>query len=264
MPSLRFSEQKYLDDQNRLKQWPSKHKDQLLVLAYLATKFEYGTSYTEAEVNDILKRWHTFSDWPLLRRELFDRGFLDRNPNGSNYRLKELATSLPNLSLVRPNIEQDAPLAVKWLEGPAGRETLRLMGNTDEHNKPSTLEEEQTRLREFITATNQDTWMIRFQGKTVGAVWLNLDVTRYLQAPSTHIMIGDPSVRGQGIGGAVIGALIDRLKNDGQYEYLYSRYLTDNAGSAKLLKNAGFSEDGKRYKDEDDLNFQNVKLRLKK
>ncbi|MDB5179155.1 MAG: hypothetical protein JWN01_1098 [Patescibacteria group bacterium] len=256
-------EHKFLDDKGRVRQWPTKHKDQLLVLAYLATKSEYSTSYTEAEVNDILKRWHTFNDWPLLRRELFGQGFLDRNPNGSNYRLKELSTRLADLSLVRPNIEQDAPLAVKWLAGPAGRETLRLMGNTDEHNKPSTLEEEQVRMREFITATNQETWMIRFQDKVVGAVWLSLDATQYLLAPSIHIMLGDPSVRGQGIGGAVIKTLVERLKNGSQYEYLYSRYLTENAGSAKLLKNAGFTEDGQSYQDEDGLSFQNVNLRLK-
>lgn len=255
-------EQKFLDNEGRLKQWPTKHKDQLLVLAYLATKFKYGVSYTEAEVNEVLKHLHTFGDWPLLRRELFDRGFLDRNSDGSNYRLTEVSTDVAGLSLVRPNIEQDAPLAVQWLAGPAGRETLRLMGNTAEHNKPSTLEEEQMRLREFITAINQETWMIRFRDKTVGAVWLSLDATDYLHAPSIHIMLGDPSVRGQGIGRAVIKTLIERLKNSSQYEYLYSRYLTENAGSARLLNTAGFTEDGQSYQDEDGLSFQNVKLSL--
>lgn len=256
------NEQKYLDDQGRLRQWPTKQKDQLLVLAYLATKFTYGTSYTEAEVNEVLKQWHTFGDWPLLRRELFDRNFLDRNPDGSHYRLQELPTYLPELTLVRPNIEQDATLAVGWLEGESGRETLRLMGNTDEHNKPSTIEDERQRLRDFVTATDQVTWMMRYQGKTVGAVWLRLDPTNYLPAPSIHIMIGDPSARGRGVGKAAVMALIEQLRQSGQHQWLHSRYLTDNLGSAKLLKNAGFIEDGKAYTDEDGLSFQNVKLTL--
>jgi len=256
-------EGRFLDGEGRLQQWPTKHKDQLLVLAYLATRFEYDVSYTEAEVNEVLKQWHTFSDWALLRRELFDREFLDRNLDGSNYRLKELPTGLPGLSLVRPNIEQDAPLAVEWLAGPSGRETLRLMGSTDEHNKPSTLEDERRRLRDFITSTSQITWMMRYEGRTVGVVWLRLDVTTHLSAPSIHLMIGDPGVRGRGIGAAAIRALIEQLKSDRRYEYLYSRYLTDNAGSAKLFKNAGFAEDGASYQDEDGLSFQNVKLRLK-
>lgn len=78
---------RFLDSAGRVNQWPAKHKDKILVLEYLATKFTPGTAYSESEVNELLKKWHTFGDWPLLRRELFDRGFLDRNPDGSDYRL---------------------------------------------------------------------------------------------------------------------------------------------------------------------------------
>ena len=258
-----LSEARFLDEQGRLQQWPSKRHDKLLVLAYLATKFRHEVVYSEVEVNELLKKWHTFSDWPLLRRELFDSGFLSREPDGSNYQLKKLATGLEDLVLVRPNIQDDAPLAVKWLEGPSGRETLRLMANTDAQNKPSTLEEEQQRLREFITSTNQITWMLRYHGQTVGAVWLSLDPTNYLPAPSIHIMIGDLKARGQGIGRAAFKALIEQAEKDGQHEYLYSRHLLDNVGSAKLLQSIGFIEYGKCYKDDDGLSFQNVKLNLK-
>lgn len=81
--------QRFLDKENRVVVWPKKHADKELVLAYLCTKFAFGTHYNELEVNDILKQWHTFSDWPLLRRELFERGYLDRNRDGSVYsRLK--------------------------------------------------------------------------------------------------------------------------------------------------------------------------------
>lgn len=50
-------EQKYLDEAGRLRQWPAKHQDQRLVLAYLSTKFAYHTSYSESDVNEMLKRW---------------------------------------------------------------------------------------------------------------------------------------------------------------------------------------------------------------
>ena len=49
------------------------------------TKFEFGRTYRELEVNAILKGWHGFSDWALLRRELFERRLLDRTPNGLSY-----------------------------------------------------------------------------------------------------------------------------------------------------------------------------------
>ncbi|ANW99868.1 hypothetical protein CSTERTH_12930 [Thermoclostridium stercorarium subsp. thermolacticum DSM 2910] len=56
----------------------SKKKDKLRVLEFLSDKFEKGKIYTEKGVNEIIKEAHTFNDAPLLRRELYDNGFLDR------------------------------------------------------------------------------------------------------------------------------------------------------------------------------------------
>ena len=83
------SVKRFLNDQGHVSIWPKKQNDKELVIAFLATKFEFDKSYHEREVNEILKQWHTFNDWPLLRRELFERGYLDRNRSGTNYqRLK--------------------------------------------------------------------------------------------------------------------------------------------------------------------------------
>ena len=75
----------FLDKDFKLKVWPSKPEKKRLALAYLAEKFEAERIYSEKEVNEIIKSNHTFNDHPLLRRELFDRGFLDRTPNGMKY-----------------------------------------------------------------------------------------------------------------------------------------------------------------------------------
>jgi hypothetical protein len=76
---------KHLDDDGRLKRWPSKRTLQLIAIDYLATKFEAGKIYTEKEVNDLLNRWHTFGDHATLRRELYEQGHLNRQPDGSEY-----------------------------------------------------------------------------------------------------------------------------------------------------------------------------------
>ena len=78
--------ERFLNEDGLVKQWPKKMRDKAVVLSYLATKFEFNRSYHEREVNDLLKQWHTFGDWPLLRRELFEQGFLDRNLSGTDYR----------------------------------------------------------------------------------------------------------------------------------------------------------------------------------
>jgi hypothetical protein len=77
--------ERFLDIDNRVTVWPKKQKDKEVVIAYLAGKFDFGQSYHETTVNEMLKQWHTFSDWALLRRELFERGYLNRNRSGTEY-----------------------------------------------------------------------------------------------------------------------------------------------------------------------------------
>ena len=63
---------------------PMKRKKTLVILRWLATLFEPGRMYTEAEVNEIIKRVHA-ADYVSLRRDLIDTGYLRREPGGSKY-----------------------------------------------------------------------------------------------------------------------------------------------------------------------------------
>jgi hypothetical protein len=78
---------KYIDAQGRITRWPGQKyaADRQRIIAYLAQYFEFGRDYTEREVNELLQRYHTFDDWALLRRELFEQGFLNREKDGSRY-----------------------------------------------------------------------------------------------------------------------------------------------------------------------------------
>ena len=65
--------------------WPKKKEEKRAVLEYLITKFESGVVYKEIQVNMILKKWHSFGDHALLRRELYDNFYMDRNPEKGLY-----------------------------------------------------------------------------------------------------------------------------------------------------------------------------------
>jgi len=78
----------FMNEQGRLKQWPTKQKTQRMAIAYLATHFESGRIYNEKQVNELLNEWHTFEDWALLRRVMYDWGYLDRESDGSKYWLR--------------------------------------------------------------------------------------------------------------------------------------------------------------------------------
>ena len=81
----------FMDDDGRLRQWPTRQKTQRMAVALLAGRFEPGRVYSERQVNELLLEWHTFGDWALLRRMLNDWGYLDRERDGSRYWLRPAA-----------------------------------------------------------------------------------------------------------------------------------------------------------------------------
>lgn len=89
--------QNFLDSQARLTQFPAKRKMKLQTIAYLAGKFEAGQAYTEQQVNELLRGWHTFNDPATLRREMVNLGFLLRTADGREYRLAEPQPVLEDL-----------------------------------------------------------------------------------------------------------------------------------------------------------------------
>jgi len=179
--------------------------------------------------------------------------------------MHDITTALPDLTLVPPNPTRDAPSALAWFQSVHGRETLLRMGNPAHKITAPTLEGETRTLHEFLELEKtgqQLTWMIRYDDQTIGAVWLELVATPHLQAPAVHIMVGDPSYRGKGVGKAVLQEMIRYAAYSLQAPVLYSRHLTSNAAIAHLMQALGFVRDGMPYVDADGLEFQNILRKL--
>ena len=62
---------------DRLRTMPAREKKRVIVLQFIAEAFQLGRSYTEPEVNAVLRRF--YDDHCRVRRELVDRGFLGRD-----------------------------------------------------------------------------------------------------------------------------------------------------------------------------------------
>ncbi len=75
----------FFNEEQKITQWPSKHKKKRLVIDYLLAKFEKGRTYTEKEINEILNQHHTFGDPALLRRTFFEYKYMDRTVDGRSY-----------------------------------------------------------------------------------------------------------------------------------------------------------------------------------
>lgn len=89
----------FLDDKDRLTSYPAKSRLKIISLIYLASKFELGVRYTEREVNETLKEWHSFDDWAMLRRDMYDRRFMGREKNCMFYWLEEKQPTLADFGL---------------------------------------------------------------------------------------------------------------------------------------------------------------------
>lgn len=70
-----------------LTEFPRKEKRKLVILRQIIARFSRDRQYTEKEVNEILKA--VYSDFVTIRRYLIEYGFLDRQPDGSSYWVKD-------------------------------------------------------------------------------------------------------------------------------------------------------------------------------
>lgn len=82
----------FLED-GALKEIPAYSKKRNVILRWLANQFEVGRTYTEAEVNEIIKRRH--ADSATLRRELIGGGFM-RRERGTYWRVETVESQAPN------------------------------------------------------------------------------------------------------------------------------------------------------------------------
>ena len=73
-------------DGERITQFPSSEKKYVVILRWLADRFEFGVQYPEKQVNEILSRHHP--DYALLRRELVDRRYM-RREKGIYWRVRD-------------------------------------------------------------------------------------------------------------------------------------------------------------------------------
>lgn len=71
----------------RIRRIPTRQKEQLVLLRWLATQFERGERYTEKQVNAVLTQHH--DDYARLRRDLVDFGYMRREIGGGKYWLAE-------------------------------------------------------------------------------------------------------------------------------------------------------------------------------
>lgn len=72
--------------EGKLTVFPPKQKRKLIILRYFASRFQPEKTYTEKEINESIKE--IYDDYVTIRRYLIEYGFMERNRDCSEYRLK--------------------------------------------------------------------------------------------------------------------------------------------------------------------------------
>jgi len=100
---------KCFDFSGRLARWPLKLSQQRLAMWVLWTRFDARRVYTEAEVNQVLKAWHTYGDHATLRRELINHELMTRKSDCSEYRKRAQWPDDEAQALLRALRKRQAP-----------------------------------------------------------------------------------------------------------------------------------------------------------
>ncbi len=92
---------RFFDDRGCLIRWPKKYSQRMLCLWVLWSRLTPKTVWSEREISELLEGLHRFGDHALLRRELADREFVTRTPDGSEYRRIEKQPPAEAMELFR-------------------------------------------------------------------------------------------------------------------------------------------------------------------
>lgn len=170
-------------------------------------------------------------------------------------------TSDESVRLITPDILRDAELNVEWTAGMDGRETQMAMGVPADEVQELTLQESMAIMQTLVLSEHDIVWMIEYDGQVVGMIEVHLEPNEYLAGPAVSIMIGDPVMRGAGIGFTAMRAAIAWLQYDEGEEIIFSRYPAGNEVACRLSQKLGFEEDDEPYTDAAGLRWQNVVIR---
>lgn len=75
----------YLDQDNKVKVWPSKRKNKLLILECIVEALERDVKYTEKELDEYIYQYISFDDHVIVRREMYENKLIDRTQDGREY-----------------------------------------------------------------------------------------------------------------------------------------------------------------------------------
>lgn len=147
--------------------------------------------------------------------------------------------------LEKPNLERDVSFVAEW---PKRSDANAL----DIINESAQYEESHQRL----------TWVVRTGDKTIGIVWLNLENTNDVQAPSVFMLTDNNHDDIKELSLAAMKEVIRYAYCNLPYATLYSRQLVVDDMADTLNKKLGFEKDGDSYTDDADTKWQNLRLVL--
>lgn len=169
-----------------------------------------------------------------------------------------------NVRLIDIDVNRDAVLVEKWLNGPYGVTTLRLMGMVIPDDWKTSVEKEINQLQGIIDNPKEIAHMVEADHEVVGIVEAHLEEFSNLPAPNISIMLGSQAIRGKGVGYQAQILQLQELRDLG-FDTVYSRVLTTNIASNGLLAKIGFIKIGNEYTELEQgevLHWQNYRRAL--
>lgn len=218
-----------LDSELRVTRWPKDKQQRVYVLDYLASKFDSATVYHELEVNELLKKWHTFQDWSGLRRELIIMGYLTRNTDGTEYRkIPSLVDFYQNQDISCRRFHESHTIKLTKLINKA-------YAYQDEYKGRPRITEQELRTR----AESSELYVFEDHDTLIGCVYTKVDGN----AMHFGLLTIDESMKGKGIGADILEAIESYAISTG-ITTLQLDYMSIASWLKTYYQNLGFQETG--------------------
>lgn len=78
--------------------FPRNDAEKQVLLSRIMQDFEEGKTYSEEEINKIIKKY--FEDFALIRRELVNFGYMQRSPGGVKYKVLKKQLSKEDIAKI--------------------------------------------------------------------------------------------------------------------------------------------------------------------
>jgi ribosomal protein S18 acetylase RimI-like enzyme len=216
-----------LNQDGKVIKWSKRYRRD--ILSHISAHFRHDTVYSETEVNQKIKELIDFEDYALVRRELYDNKYLDRDIN-----CREYWVNRDKLAFRQLGIDADFDLLIELVQD--CNDYYQLVDGKNPTNEE--VKELFCDVPSGYSISNLNLQGIFEDNKLLGAIWI---VKEYPTTDNAYIglLLIAARARKRGIGNLLVNHAID-FSRERKYQAVMLSVVKDNFNAISFWQRLGF------------------------